>query len=272
MFSKFVRAKHSGFTLLELLIVIAIVGILVAILFPVFARAKEKARQVTCLSNMKHLGLALQQYAQDHNGFLPIQIGDGASPLPGNQGFLDNGKVPSSQVNWAGGVYPYVKNLGDYLCPTAQPSLGAAGKPCDPLVKARTNYLYNGVLMHLNALNGLYVSKSLAKVPVPSNTIMLQENSDYSSCALIRPRSMVVSGPYRDAQCDTGPKGENYSELHSGGGNLVFVDGHVKYQVRESIRYAQFGFGVANNRTVPTNFSASGNGPDCGTNKLVADW
>jgi prepilin-type N-terminal cleavage/methylation domain-containing protein len=58
--------RRTGFTLIELLVVIAIIAVLAAILFPVFAKAREKARQITCLSNMKELGLASQMYLQDY--------------------------------------------------------------------------------------------------------------------------------------------------------------------------------------------------------------
>ena len=67
-----VKERNRGFTLIELLVVIAIIAILAAILFPVFARARENARKANCQSNMKQLGLAILQYAQDHDETLPM--------------------------------------------------------------------------------------------------------------------------------------------------------------------------------------------------------
>ncbi len=65
------RTRGKGFTLIELLVVIAIIAILAAILFPVFARAREKARQTSCLSNMKQIGTAVMMYAQDYDEMMP---------------------------------------------------------------------------------------------------------------------------------------------------------------------------------------------------------
>ncbi len=67
----FTRSESPAFTLIDLLVVIAIIAILAAILFPVFAQAREKARQTVCLSNERQLGLALLQYAQDYDETLP---------------------------------------------------------------------------------------------------------------------------------------------------------------------------------------------------------
>ncbi|MDR3707061.1 MAG: DUF1559 domain-containing protein [Capsulimonadaceae bacterium] len=92
-----------GFTLIELLVVIAIIAILAAILFPVFATAREKARQSACTSNFKQLGLAMIQYAQDY---------DEAPP--------DGGARTNSVCGWAGQIYPYLKSTKVYVCPDDQ--------------------------------------------------------------------------------------------------------------------------------------------------------
>ncbi len=97
--------KMTGFTLIELLVVIAIIAILAAILFPVFAKAREKARQTTCESNMKQIGLAVLQYNQDNDEVMP-------SATYGN---------PSgcwTYYSWRFAIYPYIKATGVYTCPS----------------------------------------------------------------------------------------------------------------------------------------------------------
>lgn len=93
--------RRSGFTLIELLVVIAIIAILASILFPVFARAREKARQSACLSNVKQILLALDMYAQDYDETYP-------------QGFTPNEESP----NWRDFVQPYIKNNQVWICPS----------------------------------------------------------------------------------------------------------------------------------------------------------
>jgi prepilin-type N-terminal cleavage/methylation domain-containing protein len=93
----------AGFTLIELLVVIAIIAILAAILFPVFSRAREKARQASCLSNLKQIGQAAHQYAQDYDEkWPPVRRGGFGSPA----------------FNWQQILIPYTKNDQIFRCPS----------------------------------------------------------------------------------------------------------------------------------------------------------
>src|SRR5580765_859855 len=94
--------KPRGFTLIELLVVIAIIAILAAILFPVFAQAREKARAISCLSNVKQFGLGEAMYIQDYDETFPLAWGAEVNPPPAGQ-YED----PSS---WWNEIYPYIKN------------------------------------------------------------------------------------------------------------------------------------------------------------------
>jgi prepilin-type N-terminal cleavage/methylation domain-containing protein/prepilin-type processing-associated H-X9-DG protein len=96
--------RNRGFTLIELLVVIAIIAILAAILFPVFAQAREKARQTACLSALKQYGLALNMYAQDYEETYP---------------FLNVGTTGAQdKIIWSRLLFPYIKNKAVWQCPS----------------------------------------------------------------------------------------------------------------------------------------------------------
>jgi prepilin-type N-terminal cleavage/methylation domain-containing protein/prepilin-type processing-associated H-X9-DG protein len=100
------NSRAHGFTLIELLVVIAIIAILAAILFPVFAQAREKARQTSCLSNMKQIGLAVMMYSQDYDSVLPVTLD--------NEPYVFTTRLT-----------PYIKNRQIYKCPSSAYAIGA---------------------------------------------------------------------------------------------------------------------------------------------------
>src|ERR1051326_8868417 len=105
--------KRSAFTLIELLVVIAIIAILAAILFPVFAQARAKARQTSCLSNIKQLAMGFQMYVQDYDERFPQWKWDLNYKDAGGAGSTPN----NATSLWWNAIYPYVKNTQIYVCP-----------------------------------------------------------------------------------------------------------------------------------------------------------
>lgn len=113
------RGRKAAFTLIELLIVIAIIAILASIIFPVFARARESARRAGCQSNMKQLGLAITQYAQDYDEVMVPDCLDGTAYATGCYVATS---TATENYKWMDLIYPYVKSEQAFNCPSARSS------------------------------------------------------------------------------------------------------------------------------------------------------
>lgn len=203
------KVKRRGFTLIELLVVIAIIAILAAILFPVFARAREKARQTSCLSNLKQLGLAVLMYAQDYDEVLPgmYQWYDPLLPdYPVAFGVVHSWKVPLS---------PYVRNDQILICPSLQ-SHGTA-----------QNWMYDpqrgGYGVNHSAVFGYQAWRDLGSGYYPYGT-----GIGVVPLALItRPSEIYMIGDSNN-QDYIQRNHQNNAFRHNEMMNMVFVDGHAK--------------------------------------------
>ena len=190
--------RGRGFTLIELLVVIAIIAILAAILFPVFARAREKARQTSCLSNVKQIVLGLVQYVQDYDETLPHAYRYNAPGLGG--------------ANWDTVIEPYLKNTQVLVCP----SVGQA-----------RSYGYN--MDYLGYSWGGYPSrhqKRLAEIAKPAETVFFSESNTTYSLYYNRSGYFVTNG-YNG--WDPLDPGNGAGLRHNEGANHGFVDGHAKW-------------------------------------------
>ena len=203
--------KRKGFTLIELLVVIAIIAILAAILFPVFARAREKARQASCQSNLKELVLAWQMYAQDFDEMpVPDSICDPGGTAMSSHGRYWCSGMGSNKYNDTGIpkglLYPYIKNAQVFYCPSR-------GGSCPDGDGSSYHYGINrqGAVswMAYNNCTGYIIVAGLSDYESPAQTICMGDGGTSYHCI----RRQAANYP-----CDR----------HNGFANISFVDGHVK--------------------------------------------
>ena len=192
---------RKGFTLIELLVVIAIIAILAAILFPVFAKVREKARQTACLSNEKQIGLAIMQYAQDNDELLMPRYAMG--------------------VNWHVLCQPYVKSTGILQCPS-NPRKGQLDSEGYLSVSYSANTGSNRPFSDLNPNGGTPVT--LAQLQSPAQIIGIVETTTrYTDFYVDYPTNWAQPTP-SDPTWHQG----NLFAGHTGSANFLFLDGHAK--------------------------------------------
>jgi prepilin-type N-terminal cleavage/methylation domain-containing protein/prepilin-type processing-associated H-X9-DG protein len=226
--------KHrNAFTLIELLVVIAIIAILAAILFPVFAQAREKARQTSCLSNQKQLGIAILMYVQDYDETLPLA-----------NYTLNNDTSGNSNITWLYTVDPYVKSSmpaqvskaggrSVYVCPDFDksgrtPGAGHLNLAYRPSLSYNANRNLFGTLA-LNIPPAIQsTSATLAKVQYPAQNVILSES---------RGRCVWTDGiddptiwnAALTAQQTCSAEYFTGRFRHSNGGVYLLLDGHAKW-------------------------------------------
>ncbi|GAB4462534.1 MAG: hypothetical protein OHK0029_29610 [Armatimonadaceae bacterium] len=216
--------RESGaFTLIELLVVIAIISILAAILFPVFAQAREKARQTTCLSNCRQIGTAFLMYSQDYDEYLVLT----SFPARGN--------------SWTLQCQPYIKNRGVFRCPS-DASTNWVTNDAETLdnTKRMTTYLLNAWMA------GSQRFGRLPAISSPANVIYVSEAPENISSRDhfhpffwgpdpdFPPSGFMTNMTWDAARNETR---ELALRRHAGGFNNVYLDGHAKWNRWEQVYF-----------------------------------
>ncbi len=212
------QGNRRGFTLIELLVVIAIIAILAAILFPVFAQAREKARQTSCLSNLKQNALAMLMYAQDYDEAFPLAY------------YYDTGF--SQEWAWdahvdyltgvaeAGLIGPYTRNQQLNQCPSFRAV--SWGRPY-------TGYAYNTSYIGGGQFEGpgytIRPAARLGEVQSPSETVLLADSAYWDTLLV---NGIAGNNYLRSPQDPYNYVGPNVHFRHNGTANVAYCDGHAK--------------------------------------------
>ncbi|WP_309721760.1 DUF1559 domain-containing protein [Armatimonas sp.] len=207
--------RKNSFTLIELLVVIAIIAILAAILFPVFAQAREKARQSVCISNLKQLGTAFLMYSTDYDGMFPSP-GGGTALISTGSG-PGNGWIQTAPDGSTQGIYPYVKSSSKtsaaanmFSCPSALNFTGTNLGSNVAGVDRQRSFIMNDYLRGSHP--GTFATNVLATTPAQPDSFA----AGISDSGMAEPASVILiyEGSQRSDAANAGATNRNGAPLH----------------------------------------------------------
>ena len=210
--------KRHAFTLLELLVVVGLIALISAALFPVFVRARENARRDSCQNNLKQLALGFKQYQNDFDERYPLVFGPNATG-------------PQPLYGWADALQPYIRGIAVYQCPS-DTSVGNSS----PNQSGYTDYWYNANFMLRINRNGTIIYKTVSEMGSVSQTVMLgdggnREGSDGHHAAY----NICGDGKSLTARNQICAQSKSLlaiypaAQIHLGGANFAFADGSVRW-------------------------------------------
>jgi prepilin-type N-terminal cleavage/methylation domain-containing protein len=226
--------KRNAFTLVELLVVIAVIAVLMGILLPALGRAREQAKKSVCLGNQRQIMLATGIYQADNDGKIMYQHAGGAYwALPNAL----TTQVSGAKKNWISRIWPSVgENKDIFQCPSNK-SRTDPGELFCPNEKETFSYVLNGILTHFGSLNVR-----------PSMMILMSDDFATSNGAILRPHFQGATPSLREEKWVGWMRSNDATELFTAwphkGRNHGYLDGHAEWNAEWDITSGKYGLWI----------------------------